>query len=387
MHNLQFYQSINYADCYYIVDNRKTFNRYTAISWANGDLNKIKFYWMDDVWSKVDLSKEPTQTWSQLMRDRCLQLRSKTNFLSLNYSSGYDSQTILDYFLINNIHLDELLICDRLDHVHQRKMHGYSESDYSYQVALEIKKNYMPNIKITVWQQKVEHNLAILDYAKDDWMFYDNFFSFSKTIRLNKTPIVDTLEKNLGKTDQIGIDGFEKPRVLIENGQWVMVMPDTTAGWAMNSPYAQFYTSSDFPELHLKQTWMMINWLESKPFESVTELENYLHFIQSYNSDINNAEWQSYIGRTPANNFISWNSMLNGKRQPRNPNSGFENETFDHFNLHNNPIIKRWKSAGDYFKQQYPKAFNSNSSSKIIWSKFHPIKKVELGRTQNQLIV
>ena len=66
-----FKRSFSDAICYYQVGNDKTYNKFEAIKWANGDVSKIHFYFLDDVWDSLDLTVEPTESWEQLMRDRC----------------------------------------------------------------------------------------------------------------------------------------------------------------------------------------------------------------------------------------------------------------------------------------------------------------------------
>jgi hypothetical protein len=58
---------------YYQIGDSKTFNKFEAIKWANGDVSKIHFHFLDDIWDSMDVTVEPTETWSELMRERCLQ--------------------------------------------------------------------------------------------------------------------------------------------------------------------------------------------------------------------------------------------------------------------------------------------------------------------------
>jgi hypothetical protein len=99
--------------CYWQVGDFKTISKVTALEKAGGDISKVKFYWLDDVWDKMDLTKEPTLSWDDLLKIRCWQLRDKYQYLVLCYSGGWDSSTALSAFVSNNIPIDEILIYDR----------------------------------------------------------------------------------------------------------------------------------------------------------------------------------------------------------------------------------------------------------------------------------
>ena len=95
--------------CYWQVGNYKTISKIAAIEHAKGDISKVKYYWMDDVWDRVG-TQEPSASWNELLRIRCQQLRDRYNHLALMYSGGWDSHTALMAFVDNNIKLDEIIV-------------------------------------------------------------------------------------------------------------------------------------------------------------------------------------------------------------------------------------------------------------------------------------
>jgi hypothetical protein len=58
--------------------------------------------------NRYDWLTEPSETWDELIRDKCLELRENYKYLRLWYSGGEDSHTILDAFIKHKIPLDEI---------------------------------------------------------------------------------------------------------------------------------------------------------------------------------------------------------------------------------------------------------------------------------------
>ena len=61
------------------------------------------------VYSSYDWTKEPDTSISELYRQRAQQIRDRYDYVILNYSSGADSQTILDTFIKHDIKIDEIV--------------------------------------------------------------------------------------------------------------------------------------------------------------------------------------------------------------------------------------------------------------------------------------
>lgn len=70
---------------------------------------KIDWIFNDQFFSLIDWTQEPTETLEQLYADRAQQLREKYDYIVLEFSGGSDSHNVLNSFIQNNIHLDEVL--------------------------------------------------------------------------------------------------------------------------------------------------------------------------------------------------------------------------------------------------------------------------------------
>ena len=65
---------------------------------------------MGDQYDNYDWSVEPDQSWRQMLKEYAQELRDTHKYLRLYYSGGSDSQTILNTFVQNKIHLDEIAV-------------------------------------------------------------------------------------------------------------------------------------------------------------------------------------------------------------------------------------------------------------------------------------
>ena len=93
---------------YYDVEGFKTLSKLEAWQLSKGDFNKIKFIYNDYHFSKIDWSVEPKEDIYELFRQRAQQIREKYDYVVLVYSGGVDSHTVLETFLRNNIHINEI---------------------------------------------------------------------------------------------------------------------------------------------------------------------------------------------------------------------------------------------------------------------------------------
>jgi len=297
---------------YYQVDGQKTGSKIRALELACGNLSRIHWYFMDHAWDSVDWEVEPNRSWSQLLTERCHQLRQKYQHLALWYSGGYDSHTILTAFLYAGICLDELIIQDR------RHLVEDNEFQTAVSTAHWIKTNHWPNLKINPVAIDVGANLDFYQIYGDQWIYDpDSRAQFAKwnpylrsigTYHLKDVPDVS------GRGE---IAGFDKPKVMLSDGKWYMFCPDSISHDLVGSRTENFYWDESMPEIHVKQCRMVIRWFESLPDLS----EDLVHVIQG--RDITDARyalyfplWNKAIGRAEIVNKLA--ASMHGQQKHTN---------------------------------------------------------------------
>jgi hypothetical protein len=317
----------------YTVDGQFYFSKISALDAAGGDIDRVHLYFLDNEWKHVDWTKEPPQSWQELIDLRCRQLRDSYRSISLFFSGGFDSMTILNGFLRNHLPLDELIIWDRA-----WLPECQIEIQYAKQVAEQIKKNHWPNLKITYQRKEVDTIAKFYETLGDKWIEHPGeHFAMQKNIRDWE---FETMREVLGRhhaTGHILLEGRDKPRVNLRDGRWYAMMNDKLLKFCMGNTAEQFYYSPDFPELHVKQCFMAIDWME-KTFDITHEM---VHQIQSFK--LGPEVYERYnvegIGRDP----VACSSASYGLIK-----------TLDHGGILSKDSLK----AGQQIIQAFPKSYN-----------------------------
>lgn len=292
----------NNYDFYYKVDNQTTLSRNQALLWAGGKLDRIEYYFMDDVWDKIDWSQCPAESFEDMCDRRCRELRDQYDWLCLWLSGGYDSQTVLASFIRTGVRLDEIAYMDRSDYYADPEIPVIIESSTNYQ------KYHNPKLKITA--APIDHNYTFDFYRNlgEDWIFQPGAGPrFTKSVgtmiqRFNDQVVRNRLSISGRRAD---IYGKEKPMVGLWDGHWHMyaydrIIEDNIGGVSVN-----FYLCSDMPEFYVKQCYMAIDWMETLPDIN----QNIVTAIQ-FNAEKWYMAWNLACGRVPIANFDSAHGIV-----------------------------------------------------------------------------
>lgn len=281
---------------YWQVGDTKTISKGRALRLANGDLSKIKFSFFSEAWQDKIFSMEPFENFDQLAIARCQQLRQGCDHLCLWLSSGYDSNTALNYFCRSKKKVDALIIYSRPVNEH--------EFDFALERAKHYKKNFNPACEIIHVPISTNHVHKIYNGKGKDWVDGPGFnMRFTKTSLLWQTEEHDEIRKAMDRYKGVRYDvtGFEKPRVSIHDGQWIMMRPDIMVLDTWSPHFKGFYCDHDCFDLYLKTHYMVAEWFESFP-----ELTNQIvHQVQSHEKMYR--EWNIAAGRDPVDNWYSVN--------------------------------------------------------------------------------
>ncbi len=314
----------------------------------------FEFMLFDHYWQKYDWTVRPDQDWQTLMQRRCWNLRNNFDWVRLWYSGGRDSHPILECFLKNNIPIDELAVW---------------YNPYDQQRGPEVTNVIMPlikkivaanpNIKVTVVDLRLE------DYDhffKDErwmeqkigmpggtWLFYPGQ---SISMYLRRPDLFP--QRDLGIRD-VNLFGLEKPRLVLDQGKWYFQAVDIqySMHWGPDEIAEMFYLHPDFPELHAKQCWMLIDHLET-------------HYA---NLD---AEWVNrYVGGKLGAAFYDELCLALGRGQCVHPDIGLGTNKGRELSRWQRLIewgektnwraLKTWKGSLNQVSREYEEIWNSDS--------------------------
>ena len=200
--------------------------------------------------------KRPRDTSIQHVRDLMVQrlkdLRKKYNKLIIAYSGGTDSYTILRLCIDNDIFVDETV-------TQMVSLTGDLKTNLEYQAGLELAKQHEgKQIGTCTELHPTESDLEFVD--DPDWFYNEKIVAGSfLPFRVYSTPvIVDTAKRQ--QEDAIVLMGYEKPRLLIEDGKLYWTVTDASVGEMMGcTNTVPFFLDKDNPELVAALTYITID--------------------------------------------------------------------------------------------------------------------------------
>ena len=236
---------------------------------------KIHLHWdfNEAAYSCYDWKVEPLTSILELYRRRAEQIRNKYDYIILHYSGGADSQTVLDSFINNGIHVDETVSWINYDSNFDKNSSFNSEA---IRVAIPKMKKIQekfPRIKhrvldLTSLVMRVLRNDSEnrYDWFRDMNSFFNVTTAGRESFGLKVPEWVELIES--GKR-VCHLYGFDKPRILHINGKFVFRFIDfvdsgpTIKSMAGQQPYTDefFYWSPELPEIVIKQAHLIKNYL------------------------------------------------------------------------------------------------------------------------------
>jgi hypothetical protein len=160
---------------YWSVDDKFFFDKSECLRYASSIKNlDVKFHFFDQFYNSLKWEDEPAEDIRDLYRKRAEQLRNKYDYIIVAYSGGADSSTVIDAFVDNGIHLDEIITSypvaaiDRLKHCFDSFDQSPKNLMFEYTEAVVPKLNEVryksPKTKITV----LDHTETAIELINDN---------------------------------------------------------------------------------------------------------------------------------------------------------------------------------------------------------------------------
>lgn len=231
-----------------------------------------------------DWLTEPEETLDQLYDKRARELREKYDYLILSFSGGSDTNNILEAFIRQNLHIDEI-VTNHLSSATKKttvlnpnikdSWNFAAEHELQAVPRLQYIKNKLPKTKITVLDVSdiVLNSMSTFDDV--DWVMGRNdHLSIGQLFRYNYHHFSE-MRKQFDKNLKIAIIvGLDKPKTKIVNNKFYIFFSDTTANITtindFNDDYTNiktelFYWSPSSLPMLCKQGHVIKRWLEENP--------------------------------------------------------------------------------------------------------------------------
>ncbi len=281
MNSFEMYRSNNRQDIFgfYQVGNLKLYSQIEALEISQRLNLPITWNFNDEVYDSYDWSVEPKETMSELYRKRCEQLREKYDYLVLHYSAGADSDNILNFFVENNIRLDEVVSFVNYEAT-EDKLSQYNAEIFEVAVP-KIKKiqEKQPHLKHTLIDTTKfvlqKYSCLNLEQIYSQNVSFAPFTAVKEDLKMSQ----EHWRKMFTDGKKVGfISGVDKPKVIVDNKNKCNFLFSCPAIAAAVSPAMQyrnnpwefdelFYWSPDFPKIPIKQAHIIKNFFKQNGIE------------------------------------------------------------------------------------------------------------------------
>jgi hypothetical protein len=346
---------------YYLLDNEIYYNKLQALLAAsknrepNFNLNndRVKWVFNEAEFIQFPWHIEPEGSLQDWYCIRAQQLRDKYDYIRLELSGGSDSTTVVYSFLLNNIHLDEVVF--RYPKQGERGVSGdpwdtasentLSEWEFAAKPLLQwITTNY-PDTKVTVHDYS-EEMIQEQDTKDESWIFRTK--TYLQPGHAHKfTNRGGLLEKSIDRDVKFAIiHGIDKPRVCIKDGKFFLYFTDVMAnstnpdvGGYTNVTNELFYWTPDCPEIVAKQCHELIRWF------SLPEHHKFQHTLNWPNGSFATRTLYEQLVRSVIYPDFDPNTF-----QVVKPTNNIYNEMdyWFHVNFKDTKIYQVWESGVNY---------------------------------------
>lgn len=237
---------------YYTVNGKRYFNFYLAQYESYKSGASVNLYCNTEEYDKLNWKQEPQESMEILMDRHALHLRNKYERLIFAWSGGTDSQTILNVFSRNRIHLDEIMV---LGHESLSHMPAY--------VADWLHKNYWDkNTKIT-FIDRLDMNLRSRFITNENWATENVGDLRMLTLGAPDSSFSGMAQEQHGAYNWTIITGHEKPYLVYQNGTWWARQEDRPIRQTLGRDRVECFFLD--PLINLKQSHLLKNALKKLP--------------------------------------------------------------------------------------------------------------------------
>lgn len=269
---------------FYTVGNTEFESKIQACLHGNKTKQNVKWNFNNDVFLKYHWHIEPSLTLDQLYDKRARELREKYDYIIISYSGGSDSHNIVQSFIRQKLHIDEILV-NTMSEGNSNFMPITPENKSAHNAAAsEHILQTIPRLK-EIYNQIPETKITVVDLTKFLFSFFESYgdASWVETKREGLNPLNVTrynylyfsdVRKKFDKDKKIAIIlGVEKPRTYInsQTNKFYIRFSDRPANVASvgdfiheypNATVEYFYWSPDAVDIICKQAHTIKKWLE-----------------------------------------------------------------------------------------------------------------------------
>jgi hypothetical protein len=316
----------------------------------------------NEVYGAQNWLEEPDIDLHELYRMRAQQLRDRYDYIRLECSGGSDSTQALFNFLLNDIHLDEIVFrypkagegqipITAMDFHAENHL---SEYEYATRPLLNWLKTHYPQIKITVHDYSAdmlanEGRDESWVYAAKDFLQPAHVTKFANYQTIDHRTLADT-----GKHICV-LYGIDKPKMCIRDGEWYAYFIDFQANYAnpdmgeyTNITNEYFFWTPDLPELTVKQVHTVRNWFNQPA-------NNHLQFLARWPNH-SNAQRTAYEAVIKPLIYPDYDQMTFQVGKPAT-NFYSEMDYWFYSQFQDHKLYQSWRAGIDFVERSVDKKY------------------------------
>jgi len=276
---------------YWKVHDKFFFSKADCLSYASSvRTNDVTFHFFDEFYNSLNWDLEPLESLDELYRKRAEQLRNQYDYIIVAYSGGADSSTVIDSFLNNGIHLDEIVTSypikaiDKLKHLFDPLDRSPKNLMFEYTEAVKPKLQYInekfPKTKVTV----LDHTESAIELINSNNLHMLPISGFGAAPSLAGHYLIGQRVREISEKHKkvCFLIGIDKPRVgyNIKSNKFGIFFDDVSTCWGHHTDVSlagyqptteYFFYSLDMPSILIKQSHSIVN--RVKPI--INEIENF----------------------------------------------------------------------------------------------------------------
>jgi len=258
---------------YYKVGAEIFDHKISALLRATETHTRPTWHFHDDVYNGLNWEEDLPISLPQIYQQRAKQLREKYDYITISFSGGSDSWTVVNAFISSNTYIDEIFVRWPVAGTQKHQVNatdtsaGNILSEWELAIVPSLKKirDLIPNTKITIhdWSNEI----LTSEVTDKDWMLTQDFLNVASFLKF----------QSIGKGEQQAIDkglktaivfGIDKPQLWAKDGNIYCYFLDklvNTHAYGENRVSELFYWTPDFPEITLVQSRLLFKYIKDNP--------------------------------------------------------------------------------------------------------------------------
>ena len=269
---------------YYSCNGIEFESKIRAAIYSEAVKKSVVWHFNEDYFTKFPWHIEPEQSLSQLYDLRSKQIREEYDYVVICYSGGSDSNNIVESFIRQGLHIDEIVSNWPLD-MSEKFLSTDPNEKSSWNIMGEFRLhtadrlNYIkakcPNTKIRMFDTSDLLVKSFLQAEDKDWVLdKKEVLNPAGSTHFNYTHFTD-IRRQFDKDKKIAmVVGVDKPRCQIIDNNFYIYFVDKVANIVNVSDHLKeypnatpvyYYWDTDSAILLAKQAHTILNWLVANP--------------------------------------------------------------------------------------------------------------------------